>query len=152
MPEFQKIEQQLKQKFYSIVEVLIKTQNIASVGEECKRDLRTIPQALAEENGCDYTEIDMPVEERRQRGIPDNYETHGGETKARGHDIREQFMVEKAISELKRPGPKLIVCGSEHVASLKARLEKLGETVATRDVTQEPWFDPPYKRLQRGEF
>ncbi len=61
MPQFQEIERQLKQRFYSIVEELIKTQNIASFGEECKRNQRTIPQALAEENGCQYVEIDMPI-------------------------------------------------------------------------------------------
>lgn len=151
MPEFQEIERQLKQRFYSIVEELIKTQNIASVGEECKRNQHTIPRALAKETGCEYAEIDMPGEERLRQGIQDDYEKNP-ETRARGYDLREQFMIEKATSELKRPGPKLIVCGSEHVASLKTRFEKLGETVATRDVTQEPWFDPPYKRLQRGEF
>lgn len=152
MPEFKEIERQLKQEFYSIVEELIKKQNIVFIGEECKQKEHTIPRALAKENGCEYAEIDMPIEERRRQGIPENYDRLGGETKARGHDLRERFMVERVQSECRVAGPKLIVCGSEHAASLTARFEKLGERVTARDVTKEAWFDPPYKRLMRGEF
>lgn len=143
-------EHAMKDKFYSILKELIKRHGIKFVGEECKPGQRTIPRALAEELGCTHAEIDMPLEERRNAGIPDDYQTIGGVVLDRAHELREDYML--ICVTRSQADPKLIICGSEHMERLKVRFEALGERVVTRNVTAEPWFDPPYKKIERGEL
>jgi len=46
-----------------------RSERIQFVGEECKRDQKTVARVLATELQCSYPEIDMPIEERDRRGI-----------------------------------------------------------------------------------
>ncbi len=147
MDEFRTIERELKGRFYSIVEDLIIANRVLLIGEECKPGERTIPQVLARERGCEYVEIDMPVEERKRQGIPDDYEQVGGEIRARAIESRERHMVSRSMQIDVGEGPRLIVCGAEHIAGLRLKFEEIGETVSTRNVVAERWFNPPFKRI-----
>ncbi len=133
-------ERKTKEQFYELVKDVIKSERIRFIGEECNAGQRTIPRVLATELHCDYAEIDMPVEERDEKGIARHYQAMGREERTRVYNIREDYMVQRVYSHSRVDARKLIVCGAEHLKGLEARFRQEGEDVTARDLTKEDWF------------
>jgi len=150
--EIRKIEHELKGKFYSVTEEIIRNQAIRFIGEECKPAQNTIPRKLAVELGCKYAEIDMSSEERERKGIPKNNERPGSDEQKRCNTLREEYMVERTYRESTLETSKLIVCGALHIDGLANRFRERGEEVATRNLLNEGWCDLPWDKLMRGEL
>lgn len=113
-------EKAMKAMFYSILREAIQSNGVRFVGEECKPNERTIPRAVAEERNCAYAEIDMPIAQRREAGIPDNYQSLGDEMRQRAYEIREQYVVARSIQSPENH--KLIICGREHIAGTEGEV------------------------------
>jgi hypothetical protein len=152
MDECRKIEVDIKGRFYKELETAIGEEKISVIAEECKKDEKTIPRALACEQKCEFREIDMPLDVRRANGIPDDYEQRGDEEKLRGYLVREQHMFAKAVENLTADTNLLVVCGTEHMQRIADTFSQAGHEVVIRNVATESWFDPPYRRLERGEL
>ena len=148
MQECRDIQLTLKRKFYDLLRDIVVTNEIDFIGEECRTGVRTIAGVIAEECRRPYAVIDMPVEARRQAGIPDDYEERGSGARMNGYIVREEWMFNRCLGY--QANRRLVVCGSEHVDRLANRFREIGEDVFMRIVNQEGWFDPPYARLQRG--
>jgi hypothetical protein len=143
-------ELKTKKRFYELTKDVISTERIEFVGEECRGGQKTIPRVLAGELGCNYAEIDMPVEERDRRGIARDYQRLGEEERARVYSIRENYMVQRVYSESNVSIRKLIVCGAEHLKGLQSQFLQSGEQVSTYDLTKEDWVLEIYKK--KDEF
>jgi len=150
--EIRKVEQELKGKFYSLTEEVMRAYAITFVGEECKPAQDTIPRRLATEIGCKYAEIDMGTAERESNGIPRDYEKLGAEEQARCNALREEYMVKRTYSESTVEEAKLIVCGARHIEALASRFRDREREVIMRNALNEKWWDPPWERLMRGEI
>jgi hypothetical protein len=148
--EIRKVERALKERFYSIIEEIIRAQTITFVGEECKPAQETIPRALAAELGCKYVEIDMASEEREKRGIAKNYDELGNDEQKRCYELREDYMVERTYVESTVEAPKLIVCGALHIDGLARRFREREEEVVTRNLLTKKWCVLPLDLMMRG--
>jgi hypothetical protein len=142
------VERQTKERFYELTKDAMESERIQFIGEECKRNQKTIPRTLATELHCSYAEIDMPVDERARRGIARDYQTLGEEERTRVYNIREDYMVQRVYSESNVGFRKLIVCGAEHLKGLEARFRQVGEQLTTRDLTKEDWVLAIYKKKE----
>jgi len=147
-----RLEYSVKEQTYSYVEKSIKDLGIMFIGEECHTGKKTIARVLAQELGCHYAEIDMPMEQRREAGIPDDYEKQGGAVRSRGFDIRERHMISTTYSACSLTGPKLIVVGAEHIPGLKEKFASRGETVDAKDLRTEPWYRTILDAFLAGEL
>jgi hypothetical protein len=92
----------------------------------------------------------MPNDERRRVGIPEDYETRDEDVRLSGYSLREDYMCGRIAAGDNRESV-LVVCGAVHLPGISERLTKCGYEVEMRDLTAEAWFDPPYKRIIRGE-
>jgi hypothetical protein len=84
--EAQRVEMELKRRYYETLESLIVRNEVVWIGEECRPELKTIAKMLAEEHGCKFEVIDASEEERKNYGITQDYQKNKT-TEHRGHSF-----------------------------------------------------------------
>ena len=119
--------------------------------EESRIGQQSIAEGFCAKEHIRYVNIDLPAAEREKRGIRPVYPDIPGEgpltspeEKAKNFEIREQWMRER-ISEETRSltgfDSALIICGSEHMATMAEHLRGRFKSRYPKDLTKETWFD-----------
>lgn len=132
-----------KSRLYDLIEAKLRSGEFHLVAEECSPNQDTIARRLAAGNGVAYLEIDMNGREREAAEIPSTYLTDSEESKARGIRLRDSHMANKMLRNLAHGENALLVCGSEHLAGLRALLVASSRAVATEDISLENWAVSP---------
>lgn len=133
----------LRDKLEELLQKKIVERNTEFIGEEAREDWNrpTIAQRLASTHNpqIPWQNIDMTEDQRKAGGIhaalknrPCHPEWRGEESVAiiehriPEDDVREEYMVSKAIERAAGAKSILIVCGDMHTRALKEKFEKRG--------------------------
>lgn len=90
-----------------------------------------------------YAEVDIPVAERAQRGIPEDYEDdqkHSLEEIARCYRVREEYMFRQTMANAGEAQSVLVICGRKHMEGLAKLFRNSSCTVEGLDLTREAWY------------
>ena len=132
-----------KARVRAILEGLV-ANGAALIAEEWQPPPHSIPREVASALKVEHHYVDMPIAERRRRGIPDWYVTDESLSPAQRneyHRQREAYMVEQLMRVAKSSAPAVMVCGSNHVAGVTHELESKGHEVTTVLLDQSCGFE-----------
>ena len=90
-----------------------------------------------------YAEVDIPVAERAQRGIPEDYEDdqkHSPEEIAGWYRVREESMFQQTMANAGEAQSVLVICGRQHLEGLAKLFRNSSCTVEVLDLKNEPWY------------
>lgn len=90
-----------------------------------------------------YVNINMPMDIRAKLNIPKDYATNKAYAPDQvlvWHELREEFMFERATDRMQKDTVSLIVCGDEHRGRLANRFRQLGGKVEEESFRDKPWF------------
>ncbi|HLY59994.1 MAG TPA: hypothetical protein VKV95_04440 [Terriglobia bacterium] len=137
----------------------IEERNVAFIGEEAHSKLKrsTIAQQMAGTHNppIPWQNIDMTEDERKSAEIyealcnrPFHTEKRGEvevriDHRVREDDIREEFMVSRAIEYAENAASILILCGDMHTRALKRKFEERGPSVDIDEslIVETNWTD-----------
>jgi len=139
----ERFEREQKDKFRELLRKRIAERNAQFVGEETKHGEPAIAHEVCDSVGCRYENIEMPLEERKARKIPPNYEndrTIQPSEMDRFNKLREDFMFRKFFVEAGGEESAIAICGRNHAATLAERFRSAHHTVEVADIQEEFWY------------
>jgi hypothetical protein len=136
-------EREQKRNFVEAIEKIVVEISPGFVGEEINQGADTFAADLAREHKCEYANIDMPEPRRREASIPrsysDNRRGHSDEELAKWDKMREEFMVDETIRNLKSRNA-LVICGRLHQDNLAQLFRDRGHDVRVVNISTEAWY------------
>lgn len=101
-----------------------------------------------------YVNIDMPKDTRGKLQIPLNYADptnsagYSSQQIREWHEVREEYMYERATDRMVAETVALVICGHEHLRRLAIRFERLGGRVESASILDEAWYRPEVYTLE----
>jgi hypothetical protein len=133
---------QQKRQFTSLIESLIKENEIEFVAEEWSLANASSAHKLADANKKSWANINTTLAELDEMKIPRDY-IHGAyspEQKQQWTRQREGVMVKKLREGRGAATNLLVICGFEHVEPLADMLREDCDTVERVDYRQQQWY------------
>lgn len=126
-----------RKAFEKEVSDLLRENNVGVIGEEAHPEITTSASVVAKRSGCQYRNIDMPAEVRRNRGIPEDYQDASryclDQIRA-WYQIRERHMYEQASTARIEGRNLLVICGSCHAVALAQLFLDGGDVITVRQI------------------
>lgn len=116
--------------------------------EEINHSAFSIAEQFAINRRKRYVNIDMPKDTRGKLRIPPNYADpdnaagFSSEQIIEWHEVREEYMYERATDRMVPETVALVICGHGHLQRLVMRFKKLGGRVESDTIVNEPWYQP----------
>jgi hypothetical protein len=138
-----------KRRFNETIAQEQEQRSVTLICEEIEQGCDTFARDLAHRRGR-YANVDMPVEERERRGIPQGYSVPGALYTPmqvdEWHCEREQFMVERLMAEQQdKNEATLFICGRLHGDRLAAILRTGGLDAEVIDLADQEWFSDDWE-------
>ena len=146
-----------RDRLENLLQKKVAERDVQFIGEESLPQTPTIAQRLARTHNpqIPWVNIDMTDEERKLAGIHDALHNRPAHTEKRGEDtvliehripddnVREDFMVSRAIQNARNSESILILCGDMYVHALKQKFEERGHSVDIDEslITEKNWAD-----------
>lgn len=146
-----------RDRLENLLQKKVAERNVQFIGEESLPQGPTIAQRLAKTRDpqIPWDNMDMTDEERKLAGIHDALRNRPIHKEKRGEemvliehriaedDIREDFMVSKALLNAGNSESILILCGDMHVHALKQKFQARGHSVDTDEslIAEKNWTD-----------
>ncbi len=112
---------------------IIAANNITRIAEEDHPTRKYIGQALAEEYGKPYVPVTLRLEERRRRGIPDDY-TRTPTAKTEAYKLFEEHFRNQVLTNKAPEDNVLVIVGHTHMAPLAELFRSTEQAVVAEPI------------------